>query len=90
MPGLGPGSVIQTTLACKWEFRTRLKQAICRREHAACPQSFGESIPMKKPPKVRYLLFEVHRDIEGSHWAKETLLSVIEMLDAMGFDPRIS
>ncbi|CAE7626270.1 unnamed protein product [Symbiodinium pilosum] len=35
---------------------------------------------------VRYLLFEVHRDIEGSHWAKETLLSVIEMLDAMGFD----
>ncbi|CAE7194015.1 unnamed protein product [Symbiodinium natans] len=35
---------------------------------------------------VRYLLFEVHRDIKGSHWSRQTLLSVVEMLDTLGFD----
>ncbi|CAJ1389582.1 unnamed protein product [Effrenium voratum] len=35
---------------------------------------------------VRYLLFEVHRDLKGSHWSKRTLLSVVQMLDSRGFD----
>lgn len=35
---------------------------------------------------VRYLLFEAHRDIEGSHWARETIFDVVSDLNGHGFD----
>jgi len=35
---------------------------------------------------VRYLVFEVHRDLPGSDWSKKSLFSVADSLDTQGFD----
>lgn len=36
--------------------------------------------------KVRYLEFEVHRDVKGTTWENTTVFSVVEMLSRKGFD----
>lgn len=35
---------------------------------------------------VRYLEFEVHRDLQGSSWSATSLLSVVDELDKQGFE----
>lgn len=41
---------------------------------------------LKTLPTVRYLQFEVHRDLKQTAWGKITLRSIVTMLDQQGFD----